>query len=70
VSPEDSFDDEVPVPDAVDQHRPAAEAADTETLDPAERVPVEDGPAPLESDAADWQEQHTDVETDPDEDFR
>jgi hypothetical protein len=44
--------------------------ADTETLDPAERVPVEDGPAPLESDAADWQEQHTDVETDPDEDFR
>jgi hypothetical protein len=55
VSPEDAVDDEVP---------------DTDTLDPAERVPVEDGPAPLESDPADWQDQHTDVGTDPDEDFR
>ena len=55
------FGDEVPVADAVEQHRDAAESADLESLDPAERVPVDDGETPLESDAADWQEQHRDA---------
>ena len=55
------FGDEVPVADAVEQHRDAAEPADLESLDPAERVPVDDGEPPLESDAADWQEQHRDA---------
>lgn len=63
----DSFPDEVPVADAVEQQRPAAEIPDLESLDPDERVPMADGGAPLESNESDWHEQHQIVE-DPDED--
>lgn len=58
----ESFPDDVPVADAVEQIRPAAEAAD-----PDERVPVGDDAPPLESNESDWQEQRQVVE-DPDED--
>lgn len=63
----ESFPDDVPVADAVEQVRPAAEPADLESVDPGERVPLDDGPAPLESNESDWQEQRQIVE-DPDED--
>ena len=63
----DGFGDEVPVADAVEQSRPAAEHAELESVDPGERVPVEDGETPLEADRSDWQEQHQQVD-DPDED--
>ncbi|MFM8599100.1 MAG: hypothetical protein ACKOB8_08890 [Mycobacterium sp.] len=63
----DGFADEVPVADAVEQRRPAAEPADLESVDPGERVPVEDGATPLEANESDWQEQHQQVD-DPDED--
>jgi len=55
------FGDEVPVADAVEQHRDAAEPADLESLDPDERVPVDDGETPLEANESDWQEQHRDA---------
>ncbi len=64
------FGDEVPVADAVEQHRDAAEPADLESLDPDERVPVDDGEPSLESDAADWQEQHRDAGGDDEDDVR
>ena len=64
------FGDEVPVADAVEQHRDAAEPADLESLDPDERVPVDDSEPSLESDAADWQEQHRDAGGDDEDDAR
>ncbi|GAA2778569.1 hypothetical protein GCM10010533_16100 [Mycolicibacterium pallens] len=64
----DSIPDDVPVPDAVEQNRSVAESADLESVDPAERVPIDDGSAPLESNELDWQEQRQVVEDpDPDE---
>ena len=63
VSDSGPFPDDVPLADALEQQRPAAEAADLETVDPDERVPIENGDTPLESNAPDWQEQHQVVET-------
>ncbi|MFN8032406.1 MAG: hypothetical protein U0Q47_03795 [Mycobacterium sp.] len=63
----ESFPDDVPVADAVEQLRPAAEPADLESVDADGRVPVDNGVAPLESNESDWQEQRQVVE-DPDED--
>ena len=55
----ESFQDDVPVVDAVEQLRPAT--------DPDEQVPIGDDVPPLESNESDWQEQRQVVE-DPDED--
>jgi hypothetical protein len=55
----ESFPDDVPVGDAVEQHRSVAEPAGTDSVDA-------DAP-PLESNESDWHEQHQVVE-DPDED--
>ena len=55
----ESFPDDVPVADAVEQLRPATE--------PAEQPSIEDDVPPLESNESDWQEQRQVVE-DPDED--
>ena len=64
----DPIPDDVPVPDAVEQNRLVTESADLNRVDPDERVPIDDGPAPLESNELDWQEQHQVVEdSDPDE---
>lgn len=64
----DPIPDDVPVPDAIEQIRPATESADVESLDAGERVPLDDGTAPLESNELDWQEQRQVVEDpDPDE---
>ena len=57
----DSFDDEIPVADSVEQARPVVE--------PAEQYDYGDDSPPLESDESDWQEQQLVVE-DPDDDFR
>ena len=70
VSDGGPFPDDVPLADAVEQQRPAAEAADLETLDPDERVPTENGDTPLESNAPDWQEQHQVVETHDEDEVR
>ncbi|MGO8770678.1 MAG: hypothetical protein ACLQIK_15410 [Mycobacterium sp.] len=64
------FPDDVPLADAIEQQRPAAEAADLETVDPDERVPIENGDMPLESNASDWQEQHQVVETHDEDEVR
>jgi hypothetical protein len=53
--------DDVPVADAVEQHRPASEPLCDEE---ASAEPPQD--APLEVAAADWQEQLETVELDPD----
>lgn len=37
------------------------------TEEPTEQEPADEAPVPLESDPADWQEQHQDVPGDPDE---
>ena len=66
MSERDSFPDEVPVADAVEQQRPAAESVDLES-DYPERVPIDEGAAPLESNESDWQEQRQVVD-DPDQD--
>ncbi|MEZ0358134.1 hypothetical protein CRM90_19385 [Mycobacterium sp. ENV421] len=64
----DPIPDDVPVPDAIEQIRPATESADLESLDIDERVPVDDGAPPLESNELDWQDQREVVEDpDPDE---
>ena len=57
------FPDDVPLADALEQQRPAAESADLETVDPDERVPIENDDTSLESNAPDWHEQHQVVET-------
>jgi len=63
----ESFPDDVPVADAIEQHRPAAESADLDTVDPEERVPIDESAVPLETNESDWQEQHQVIE-DPDQD--
>jgi len=70
VSDSSPFPDDVPLADALEQQRPAAEAADLETVDPDERVPTENGDTPLESNAPDWQEQHQVVETHDEDEVR
>ncbi|MBE1547509.1 hypothetical protein GGC64_001517 [Mycobacterium sp. OAS707] len=52
--------DDVPVADAVEQHRPASESVPDEeaTVEPSQD-------APLEAAGADWQEQLETVELDP-----
>lgn len=59
----DSFPDEVPVADAVEQTRAAADVVGDEDPDPDE------SPA-LESDSADWQEQREVVDGFDDDEFR
>lgn len=66
----DGFGDEVPVADAVEQSRPAVENADLESVDPGERVALDDGEAPLEADRSDWQEQHEQVDGSDEDDAR
>jgi len=63
----DPIPDDVPVPDAVEQNRPLTESFDLDTVDPDERVPIDDGAVPLESNELDWQEQRQVVD-DPDQD--
>jgi hypothetical protein len=63
----ESIPDDVPVADAIEQNRLAAESADVDTVDPGERVPIDDNVAPLETNESDWQEQHQVIE-DPDQD--
>jgi hypothetical protein len=70
VSDSGPFPDDAPLADALEQQRPAAEAADLETFDPDERVPIENGDTPLESNAPDWQEQHQVVETHDEDEVR
>jgi hypothetical protein len=70
VSDSGPFPDDVPLADAIEQQRPAAEAADLETVDLDERVPIENGDTPLESNASDWQEQHQVVETHDEDEVR
>lgn len=56
----ESFPDDVPIADAVEQLRPVAE--------PDEQPSFDEGAAPLESNESDWQEQHQVVDDpDPDE---
>ena len=66
----EGFGDEVPVADAVEQSRPAAENAELESVDPGERVALDDGEAPLEADRSDWQEQHEQVDGSDEDDAR
>ncbi len=70
VSDTGPFPDDVPLADALEQQRPAAEAADLETVDLDERVPTENGDTPLESNTPDWQEQHEVVETHDEDEVR
>ena len=60
------FPDEVPVADAVEQTRPVVEPGDAPPADDLETA----GPAPLESDASDWQEQQEVVEDFGEDEFR
>ncbi len=59
MTPRDSFPDDVPLADAVEQQRPV--------VDPQERVAIDDGAVPLESNESDWNEQRQVIE-DPDQD--
>jgi hypothetical protein len=58
----DLIPDDVPVADAVEQNRPAAEWADLDSVDADEHAPIDDDAMPLESNESDWQEQHQVVE--------
>ncbi len=60
----DPFPDDVPLADAVEQQRAAAELSNDDAEDHAV---LDDTDAPLESNASDWQEQQEVVE-DPDAD--
>ena len=60
MSEHDSFPDEVPVADAVEQQRFASEPADDDSLELG-------GGVPLETNESDWQEQLQIVD-DPDQD--
>ncbi|GAY18960.1 hypothetical protein [Mycobacterium sp. shizuoka-1] len=63
----DSFPDDVPVADAVEQNRLVTESADDDGTDAVQQVSAGDGPVPLESNESDWQEQRQVVD-DPDQD--
>lgn len=60
----DSFPDDVPIADAVEQRRPAVQTPDSELIDAEPGTETE---PPLESNESDWQEQRQVVE-DPDSD--
>ncbi|EHB58530.1 hypothetical protein MycrhDRAFT_0966 [Mycolicibacterium rhodesiae JS60] len=66
----DSFPDDVPVADAVEQNRPAAEPADRDAADPDEPVRTDEDVAPLEADESDWQEQLQVIEESDQDEFR
>jgi hypothetical protein len=66
----DSIPDDVPVADAVEQNRLVTEPSDLQSVDPDERVPIDDGAAPLESNEFDWQEQRQVVEDADTDEFR
>lgn len=66
----DSFPDDVPVADAVEQNRLVTEPADRDPTDPDERMPIDDDPAPLEANESDWQEQHQVIEESEQDEFR
>ncbi|MEB3981774.1 hypothetical protein OQ968_10910 [Mycobacterium sp. 663a-19] len=59
---DNDFPDDVPVADAVDQHRPTSDLPD-EDDDAASWE--DDGDVPLEAAASDWQEQRETVLIDP-----
>ena len=61
------FRDEVPVADAVEQIRSSLTETDEQPLDDGEDAP---GPAPLETDESDWQEQHQVVGDFGEDEFR
>ncbi|MCX2933673.1 hypothetical protein ORI20_25715 [Mycobacterium sp. CVI_P3] len=64
----DSFPDDVPIADIVEQNRSAAGAADADDVDGDDSALIDDALPPLESDESDWQEQHQVIEDpDPDE---
>jgi hypothetical protein len=64
----DSFPDDVPVEDAVEQKRLVAEPADQDPTNLDDPTLIDDDVAPLEADESDWQEQHQVIEeSDPDE---
>lgn len=67
------FPDEVPVADAVEQIRSGLAETD-ETEEPLDDEPLDNaaatGPAPLETDESDWQEQHQVVDDFGEDDFR
>ena len=65
-SPPD-FPDEVPVPDAVEQTRPAVDPSDVDPDVPSASAEFD---APLESNESDWQEQRQVVEGFDEDDFR
>lgn len=60
----DDFPDDVPVADAVEQHRAISEP----TLDEEDSAEAPDE-RPLEAAGADWQEQRETVDFDPEEDI-
>ncbi len=61
------FPDEVPVADAVEQIRSGLTETDEQTIDDSEDSA---GPAPLETDEFDWQEQHQVVGDFGEDEFR
>lgn len=66
----DSFPDDVPVADAVEQNRLVAEPADQDAADSEERMRTGDDVAPLEADESDWQEQLQVIEESDQDEFR
>jgi hypothetical protein len=58
---------DVPVADVVEQNRLAVRSADVGSVDPDDRVLIDDDSVPLESSESDWQEQRQVVEG-PDQD--
>lgn len=62
---EEPFDDQVPIPDAVEQRQVVGEPGDlSEDFEPTEasRIAAEEI-APVDVDPADWQDQQTSAET-------
>lgn len=70
VTEPDSFPDDVPVADAVEQHRLVTESADADRIDSDEAISISDEVLPLEANESDWQEQHQVVDDSDQDDFR
>lgn len=66
----DSFPDDVPVADAVEQNRLVAEPGDQDPTNPDEPMLIDDDVAPLEANESDWQEQHQVIEVSDQDEFR
>ena len=66
------FPDEVPVPDAVEQSRPAIDSDDPPLAGADDAAPLERpfSERPLESDESDWQEQRVIVDGFDEDEFR